>query len=634
MALHEARDGSLWIGTRRGGAYRVSSDWSHVDSFGANANDPASLPSTEVWDFEEDSEGHLWIATSDGICRWMAPGVRCYRPPNGDVAANDLTRDADGWLWIARENGVISFNPSTGAFGPGVDLKAQALSVYADRDSGYVWANAGRLFRARVSRGRIVGDIEGVPAAVSPFNPIFAFQRDREGALWLASDSGLQRWDVAGRRFVSVPVPELRGATVFSIAEDGQHRFWLGTGNGLVQYSPATGISRRYRRPDGILSGEFNRHAALQRRNGEMVFGGLRGLTVFRPERVNAHGDAPPVVFTRWRKMTANGIAEAAPDAASALHIGPGDRAVTIEFAALTFRAGPARRYRYRLEGLDPDWIEVADHTVTYASLPPGDYVFRVQSSAGSEGDWHEPGAALPVRVVPSLWRRTWFRSAIALLLVAVVLTAHRVRLRHALATERLRLRISRDLHDEIGAGLSSIALLSDSVGGNGAVAEQDRMQLGRISQSARQMVDDLRDIVWAIDPDADRLEHIVSRMRDVADTLRPGARVTFQVSPQVELSRAVGMAARRDLFLIYKEMLHNVARHARASAVEITLTSRHAELELVISDDGCGFDPGNARAGTGLKSIHERAARLGGTFQLASQTPGGTTARLTLRRT
>ena len=325
---------------------------------------------------------------------------------------------------------------------------------------------------------------------------------------------------------------------------------------------------------------------------------------------------------------------EAAIDDARELRVGPGDRAVTIEFAALTFASGPARRYRYRAEGLNADWIETAEHTVTYASLPPGRFVFHVQTAAGAEGAWHEPGAVLRLRVVPPLWRTAWFRALLAVALLAAVWMLHRLRLRQALATERLRLRISRDLHDEIGAGLSSIALLSDGVGGTDQLSERERAQLRRIGQSARRMVKDLRDIVWAIDPDADRLENIVSRMRDVADDLLPAARVHFHAPPPETLSGTVGMAARRDLLLIYKELLHNVARHADASAVEISVAAGSDELELVISDDGRGFDPAAVRMGTGLKSMRERAARVGGRVDLTSRSPVGTTARLTVRRT
>ena len=639
MALRESRDGDLWVGTLRGGAYRVTGDWSHVDAFRPDPDARQSLPSVEVWDIDEDRAGRTWITTTAGICLASPPRFRCHRPPGTDSTGVHVEMDAEGWFWIARARGaVVSFDPMTASFGPTAPMYG-AVSLYADRDSGYLWMSGAYLHRARISGGRMVGAIEEVPRAASQGTTVIAFRRDHEGVLWLGSALGLERWDVSGGRFVPVSVPELRGTTVFSIEEDANHRLWLGTAHGLVQYSPSTGISRRYRREDGVLNGEFNRRAAITRRTGEMVFGGVHGLTMFTPQRVTGSRESAPVAFTRWRKVTSTGVVDGSFDDAAALSVGPGDRATTIEFATLTFAAGPVRRYRYRLEGVNREWVESADHAVTYAALPPGHFVFRVQAAAGSEGQWHEPGVALPLTVVPPIYRTTWFRISAVVLFALGGWLLHRSRLRQALATERLRLRISRDLHDEIGAGLSSIALLSDSVSGNAGVGDRERLHLRRISQSARQMVDDLRDIVWAIDPDADRLEQIVSRMRDVADTLLPGARVRFHAPAAVAMAGGVGMAARRDLLLIYKELLHNIARHAKAGAVDIRLTARRDEIELVVEDDGRGFDPSVVRSGTGLKSMRERAARIGGRLELVSRNGGddaatGTRATLTVRRT
>lgn len=634
VALHESLDGSLWVGTLRGGAYRVAPDWGRLEAFLPDARDSDALPSVDVWDFEEDAAGNVWIATSLGICRWAPPGLRCHRASGVEGAGgSSLAADADGWFWLARSRrGVIAFDPASGRFGAPVPTSELAITVYADRDSGYLWMGGEGLRRVKVKHGQVAGPIEPVPTAQPASAVIFEVQRDHEGALWLASEAGLQRWDVAARRFARVEVPELRGTTVYSIEEDADGRFWLGTGHGLVQYSPATGISRRYRREDGVTDGEFNRRAALLRRSGEMVFGGVEGLTVFRPSQVTGHRGPTPVVFTRWRRVTAQGVVETALDGVDDLRVGPGDRAVTLEFTALAFAQGPARRYRYRLEGVNAEWVESTERTVTFASLPPGRLVFHVQAAAGAEG-WDEPGASLRLHVVPPVWRTWWFRALAAAVLLALAWALHRARLRRALETERLRLRISRDLHDEIGAGLSGIALLSDAAGGGARLPERERAQLQRIGRSARRMAKDLRDIVWAIDPDADRLEMVVSRMRDVADDLLPQAQVRFHAPPAEALSGTVGMAARRDLLLIYQELLHNVARHAQASAVDIHVVVGREEIELQVSDDGRGFEPAAVRAGTGLKSMRERATRVGARLDLTSARPGGTTARVIMRR-
>jgi signal transduction histidine kinase/ligand-binding sensor domain-containing protein len=635
-ALAERRDGTMWVGTLHGGAYRLTPDAGHVDAFRHDPLDASSLPADLIWDFEQDRDGNLWIATGNGLCTPATNGFRCARP-SGESEFTDLARTPQGPFWTALHNNntIASFDPATARFGRAVALRSEIFALYVDPDSNFLWVGGTALLRARIRGGDLLEPLTPVESGrPSDKRVVFAFHRDSGKVLWLGTDIGLQRWDPKALRFASVEVAELRATTVFSIEEEPGGSLWLGTAHGLVHYSPTSGIARRYRRQDGVLSGEFNRRAALRRRNGEMIFGGVEGLTRFRPEFVTKRRTSPPIVFNRWTRVRGGQLLDESIRTADHLELGPDDRAFTIDFAALGFASGPSKRYRYRLEGLTPEWIESAEHVATFAAPPPGQYVFRVQSSAGGEGEWGTPGGSLVVQVVPPFWKTAWFRVLVFLGAVVAAWLLHRVTIARAVATERLRLRISRDLHDELGAGLSSIALLSDSVGRTGAVTERDRTQLHRIAESARDMVADLRDIVWAIDPNGDEVEDVVARMKDVASTLLKGVRVSFDAPPPVALTDKIGMAARRDLLLLFKELLHNIARHAKASVVHIAFEIRGDELRLTVSDDGVGFDPTEARLGTGLKSMRERATRLRGHLDVSSELGRGTIVRLSMRTT
>jgi signal transduction histidine kinase/ligand-binding sensor domain-containing protein len=636
-ALHERRDGTLWVGTLNDGAYRIASDAISGTAFRHDPTQAGSLSGNNVWDFEEDASRQLWVGTSNGLCRASATGFRCYGVSREALGLVDIARSTDGWFWIARaDGGAIAFDPASGRFGEHVSVPTRTImAAYVDPDSSVLWLGGTGVFRARVSGGKVVGEVQGVDASVGSERVVYAIFRDSQRALWLGTEHGLQRWDAARRRFAPVDVPELRGSTAFSVHEDADQRLWIGTAHGLVVYSSATGIARRYRREDGVRSGEFNRRAAIRTASGDMLFGGVQGITRFHPAAISVRRDTPPIAITRLRKLTASGMEDAQvvrPESAS-VRLLPGDRAITIEFAALSFGPGPVRRYRYRLEGLSDEWIESSDHVVTYPTPPAGTYLFHVQAAAGSEGAWSTTSGMLSVEVIPPFWRTAWFRVALLMTTGALLWSLHRLRLARVVATERLRLRISRDLHDQIGAGLSSIALLSDSVVNNGTgIEEPDRRQLRKMAAAARDMVGDLRDIVWSIDPEADRLEDVVARMRDVADDLLRGIAVTFEVQPGSHLTRKVSMGARRDLLLLYKEALHNIARHSRAGAVTIALRTEQGGLELVVSDDGVGFVLEDATPGVGLRSLRERAERLGARLDLESAPGRGTSIRIQLR--
>jgi signal transduction histidine kinase/ligand-binding sensor domain-containing protein len=628
LAIAERSDGSLFIGTLRNGAVHVTSDGRRLRGFRHLPGRQDGLPSDDVWRLQEDRAGNMWIGTGGGICK---VGERSQLASCHPTSLSSLAIDDNGQFWLMRGDNVASFDPESGKLGTPLPVVGEEYSVHAD--SGHLWIGGTVVYRAALSNGRIVGPLQHL-ATTTRGRRVWDFHRDEHNVLWLGSEAGLLRWEAERNAFEPVRLPDLQNITVFSIEGDGRGRLWLGTSHGLVQYTPQRGLVRRFRREDGVLNAEFNRQASLRRRNGEMLFGGVDGITRFHPDSLSIDGVSPPLVFTNWRKVTKDGLTRSALDGVRELRLNPGDRAFTIEFAALTFAAGSHRQYRFRLEGMSDGWIESSDRVVTYATPPPGKYVFRVQSSARADGSWHEPGASIDLVVVPAFWATTWFRVLMAGVFVSLLWGLHLLRLQRAVETERIRLQISRDLHDEIGAGLSSIALMSDSVTSGSRMTAGDGSQLQMIARTARDMVADLRDIVWAIDPDSDRLSDVVSRMRDTASTLLRDVNITFDVNPQRDLSRVIGMAARRDLFLIFKELLHNVARHSGARNVRIDLQAIGQEIRLVIADDGVGFAPGRGQSGTGLKSMRERAARLGGDLQLSSEPGKGTTATLRVRTT
>ena len=636
MALRERADGTLWVGTLRGGAYRIARDWSRVDAFRHDAQTAGR--SDEIWDVEEDNQGNVWLATGAGLCKVSGERFRCVQLPS---VANDIARDSGGWFWLVLglRASIVSFHPETGRFGPVIPLAKQLqepITIFYSPDSSYLWIGGAGVARARVSAGQIVEPprvIVPISGAGPPRN--YHFHQDTKGQLWLGSNDGLLRWDRKSGRFESVDAPGLRSTTVFSIGEDRVGRLWLGTAHGLIHYSPRTGSTRRYTEKDGMLSGELNRRAVVLRRNGELLFGGVNGLTQFDPDVITGVRDSAPVLFTRWRKFTSRGAIEEPIDGRAAVRLAPDDRAFTVEFAALTYAPSVGRRFRYQLGGVSSDWIETTEPVATFQKPRPGRYALRVQTAVGAEGGWSQPGAVVQLDVIPPFWATMPFRAFMLFLILALAWSAHRLRLRQAIAAEQLRLRISRDLHDDIGAGLSSIALISDAVGSEHTVGENQRAQLRRIGEVARGLVADLRDIIWAIDPDRDRLTDIVARMKDVAAALLPGVKLTFLEPSQSELSARVGMSERRDLLLLYKEILHNVAKHAQADAVHIELVTEPDQLTLTISDNGRGFSVASHNgAGTGLKSVQERAIRLGGEVALHSRPGGGTTVQLTLKRT
>ena len=322
-------------------------------------------------------------------------------------------------------------------------------------------------------------------------------------------------------------------------------------------------------------------------------------------------------------------VSELGDHEVSELTLAPSERGVAIGFFALTFAAGEHLRYQYRLEGAETDWSAPStERVVHYSQLAPGRYRFQVRAvtSAGLAG---VTPAAMEFVILPPVWQRSWFRAGVVVGLTLLVFVGHRYRVARLLETERVRTRIASDLHDDIGSSLSQIAILSEVARTSAGDDARVVAPLDRIATLSRESVDAMGDIVWAIDPHRNTPTHVAQRMRRLASDLLSarGIEVRFEIS-DASHSR-LGADVRREVFLIFKEAIHNITRHAQATHVEIVLSIAQHRLELVVQDDGCGFDSARARDGQGLRNMVRRAQGLGGTLAVTSA--DGTGARLVL---
>jgi signal transduction histidine kinase len=277
---------------------------------------------------------------------------------------------------------------------------------------------------------------------------------------------------------------------------------------------------------------------------------------------------------------------------------------------------------------LDRAWVDAGMvRSASYTGLTPGDYVFRVRG-ANNDGVWNEEGAVFRITVRPPFWQRLWFRLLVGILLLAGLAYAYHLRVQSLLKVERMRLRIASDLHDEIGSSLASIAVLADLVRKRAPLPTEEADRLQDISHAARTTSDALRDIVWFVNPEHDSTVNIIDRLRGIPATLLAGIPYTVSVEDHTP-SDHLPMVFRRDLVLIYKEILSNIVRHADAQRVEIHFGIRHGRFHLEVRDDGKGFDLHAPSAGNGLLTMRRRADGLGATLDIRSTPAGGTVVAL-----
>jgi signal transduction histidine kinase len=418
--------------------------------------------------------------------------------------------------------------------------------------------------------------------------------------------------------------------TVRSITEDDSGRIYLGTEKGLNQFDPSTGRIRHITTAHG-LAGDHITHC-LKDRRGNIWVGTTSGLSKLTPH-AEREPVPPPIYLSQIQAAGQNlSLPERGAQRLLEMTLPASQNNLRIEYVGLSFRGERALTYQYKLEGVDEDWTPPGgERAVNYARLSPSSYRFLVRAIHQEGGVSPEP-AVFEFRILPPIWQRWWFLTLLGLGLAASGLALHRLRVRQALAMERIRRQIATDLHDDIGSGLSQVAILSE-------VAKRDASgpgheMLTEVATLARTMRDSMSDIVWAVDPRKDHLADLVQRMRQVTFNLleTEGRPVEFHAPDEREVERiALAPDRRRHLLLIFKEAVTNIARHADATHVRIEIGVDAGTLSLTIGDDGRGFDPQNHDDGHGLHNLRQRSEALRADLRIESAPGHGTTVQVTV---
>jgi signal transduction histidine kinase/ligand-binding sensor domain-containing protein len=605
----------------------------------------------------QDSIGEWWFLTTRGLYRFAATKDFHTLAQQGPRATYDhrdglkgdrifhIFEDSRHDLWISTlaPGGLSRWSRSTEKFYTFAEAEGfppdKGPSSFAEDREGNLWFGFYQGGLVRYAQGRFT---EFKPADGLPNGLITALHLDRQGRLWIGSaQSGLGRVDDTSAvhpQFVPYTTDSgLASNNVRAITEDLHGNVYAGTARGVDRLSPDGTRIKHYSVNDG-LAGDFVT-AAFRDHSGALWFGTPNGLSRLgqSPEKAAA---APPVWISGLRIAgERRPISELGSAEIPLIEMTHSQNNLQIDFFGIDFSAGETLRYQYRLEGADKEWsAPTLQRAVTYANMAPGAYRFLVRA-VSADGLTSEKPATISFKIMPPVWQRWWFLSLAALVMTGIVYSSYRYRVAQLLKVERVRTRIATDLHDDIGASLSRMAILSEVVkqqtGGHG---NQAAGLLTEIADSARGLVDSMGDIVWSIDPRRDDLRSVVQRIRQFASDVLEAKGISWElrVPPEVE-SLKLGPEERRHLFLIFKEGINNVARHGDGTkSASLSIKAEGRQLIGEIQDDGCGFtpkDPDEARSqgrgGNGLPNMRERAAQLGGRLDIASSPGAGT--RLTL---
>jgi signal transduction histidine kinase/ligand-binding sensor domain-containing protein len=653
LSVTSGRDGALWVGTEGAGLYRLrDGQWNRFA-------DAEGVQNLFVWSVAEDEAGRLWAGTWGGglLERRESKFQRAAGLDGVTLPMPALLADGEE-LWAGTSAGLMRYrNGKAKWYGRDEGLDSPDVRAVAKDATGTVWFGmyGGGLGKFENGVCRQFRKRDGLS---SDF--VQCLLLDPDGSLWVGTaDGGLNRLK-SGRFSVIGARQGLLNNVICDIADDGRGFLWMSTHGGILRISRdelvrcadgeiATVQCRAYGRSDGLPTLECSgglQPAGCRTPDGKLWFTTSKGLVTVDPASVSTNLLAPPVVI---EEVLIDDQPIAMTKAPSAFQeIPPGQQRFEFHYAGLSFVAPEKVQFKYRLEGLNTDWIDRGTkRSVDFSYLPPGDYRFQVKA-CNNDGVWNESGASWAFTVLPFFWQTWWFRgiawSAALSLAAGIVLYSARRRMHRQIeraerqhAVERERARIAQDMHDDLGASLTRITLLSESARGELGDSKQAAAEIDRISDTARELTRSLDEIVWAVNPRHDTLDSLASYLGRFAQGYVAAAGLRCRLDLPVRLPPWLLTAEmRHNLFLAFKEALHNILKHADASEVRISLVLDRAAFALTVEDDGRGFEQGTIASegvaggdriarGNGMRNMRRRLSEFGGQCEIDSLPEKGT---------
>ena len=630
----QLRSGQYWMSTWGKGITTLSRNMMKYDAGIYKGGPPQQtaegIKYRQAWALYQDMKGKVWVGCQAGVFMIYDTLLKKTQFLTDSVfqkaTIRYITGDKNGNIWMSTVRGlVVKYD---GKKFTAVQHLATSISKMLIDSEGLIWvsvegnglycltADGSKILKHYTAADKenplfldIGKDIEQLNDSTIVFGAgAMNFINKRTGKVtWLTFDDGLP------------------GNSIIRMRLDADGYLWMITLNGLCRYNPNTKRITTYGRKDGITLSHLTTEADCLSSDGYVMFTGNNALLYFQPS-IFQNKQPPDVVITDF-KLLNNYLPVDSLLSIPRVQFNSLQNSFSIYFAALSYVQREKLTYYYRMSGVDDGWVKAdRQNYVNYSLLPPGRYTFSVYCE-NIDGTRSKKITEIEIYIKPPFWRTYWFMSIVLLVLTWGVYLVHRLRVNKLLAVEKLRNRVARDLHDDMGSTLSTINILS-SMAKSKMLADPIKTAeyIGKISDNSQRMMEAMDDIVWSIKPSNDTMQKILARMREFATNVLEAREIEldFRVDEPVYEVR-LNMEARRDFFLIFKEAVNNAAKYSRASMVTVQMGVHNNRLILIVADNGIGFDTENSDNGNGLGNMQKRADAIQGRLQVISKPGKGT---------
>jgi signal transduction histidine kinase/ligand-binding sensor domain-containing protein len=643
--LFQENDSILWLGLNGNGLNRLNLNTGVAEKFMNNPKDAFSLGHNAVMAIDQDKQKRIWVGLAGGglnrldrntnkFTRFESGGKNSIN--NNAVSA--MLVDKDNLIWVTTFRGGLSiYNIDQNKFINLTDdsLKEKLGISFAKTNDifeldGNIWFKSNeqlvvfdkvynRFVKIAYTDGAVSPTTTASFLEMQPYSSteMLLFTRDEVKTIrYFNPDSVVQR----------LVQKRIKDDELFrSFVIDRQNQVWYNTTDRLVKWDLTSGDRRVYSKSDGIIASSLN--SIFLDKQGRIFLSTLNGFNWFFPDEIKDDTVSRKIVFTDFKiynKSVPIQNSDSLTSYTLPAHVSQTETIdldynhtfFSIEFTAMEFMAQDKIQYAYKLIGFDQDWIHVGNRNfASYTNLDPGQYTFQVKAT-NPDGYWGSQIKTLRITINPPFWQTSWFIGLSILLLASIAYAGHLYRLEQSLKVERLRNKIASDLHDEIGSSLTRISLYSDLLQTDPDQKER-RNYLLTIRDLSREIVSTMSDIVWSIDNKNDSMGALIIRIKDFATELLYPKNIALDFAiTNVDESRLLDPILKQNIYLICKEALNNVVKHAQATHVKVSLTSTSDSFTIRIEDNGLGYKD-DAHVGNGIRNMKRRAQAIGGEFDI-----------------
>jgi signal transduction histidine kinase/ligand-binding sensor domain-containing protein len=614
---------------------------------------PLPDSNTETLCIDKENENSWWVGTTSGILHFypFSGNTQWFHHKDEDsnsIPVNFITKlllDSGKKLWVFLwRKGIWQMDTLTGHctllfkgfLKEGDNIKPLVVGDAVEDDQHNIWMadyDEGIILYNRKTRQFSKPFVKQLGERSSSDRIFF-----KNGFCYSFTTDAIIKWNTHTLQFSSFPLPEEMDKAIYDITEDMNGNWWLATKNGLIIFNEVKNSFKRFSVTDGLLYNDMNGNMFCLN-DSTMVFGAQNYFTVFDPHSLLTNpANTGNILVTN---ITANGN-EIVWDKNQTIHLRYNTNNLFFKWALPDYTSPFKNQYYCKLISIDDDWRYVGNKgEIQYVNLSPGKYSIEFKAE-NANGISTSSNVIIDFIIDPPFWKAGWFIALVSLLFISAFIIVIRyvaqrnlkeklLLLEKEQAVEKERNRISRDMHDDLGSGLTKIAILSEVTKKQLNEPEKAKQQLETISESSRELVDSLQDIIWILNPKNDTLENLAAYTREYGlKFFEPfETEINFNYPekfPDTKLSEET----RRNIFLVIKESFNNISKHAWCNKISVSIAVINKEIIITIEDDGRGFDQAKVRLfGNGLVNMNSRIEHIGGVYKISSVPGKGTKTKI-----